>query len=143
MPRVSKRPIGKKVGEDLKESFASLISSLQTSNEIEQFFKDFLTNEESTMLAKRLMIYLMLENKHTASDIELVLSMSRESIRFHQKAWENGGEVYKKVIAKIAKRQKTREFLKKVEKLLKPIDLALSAKTNMKARAKFASGDWD
>ncbi|PJA90971.1 MAG: hypothetical protein CO135_03775, partial [Candidatus Levybacteria bacterium CG_4_9_14_3_um_filter_35_16] len=93
MPRVSKRPIGKKVGEDLKESFASLISSLQTSNEIEQFFKDFLTNEESTMLAKRLMIYLMLENKHTASDIELVLSMSRESIRFHQKAWENGGEV--------------------------------------------------
>jgi len=61
----------------------------------------------------------------------------------YKEKWKNGGEKYKKTIQKIAKREKTKEFWKKIEKLLKPLELALESKTNMKARAKFATGDWE
>jgi len=143
MPRISKKPVDKNLNKELKDNFSYLISSLSTPLEIEQFFNDFLTSEENTMLSKRLMLHLMLENKYETSQIKAVLGISKETIRVHGYIWKNGGEKYKKTIQKIAKREKTKEFWKKIEKLLKPLELALESKTNMKARAKFATGDWE
>lgn len=142
MPRASRKPIKKDVGIELEEHFASLISSLQNAKDIKQFFQDFLTKEEKTMLTKRLMLHLMFENGYKPFQIETVLSMSRETIRVHGNIWSRGGVVYKQIISKIAKREKAKRFWEKVEKILKPIDLALRSKTDMKARAKFASGNW-
>lgn len=142
MPRASRRPIKKDVATELEEHFASLISSLQHAKDIEQFFQDFLTKEEKIMLTKRLMLHLMFENGYKPSQIESVLGMSRETIRVHGNVWSKGGTVYKTIIGKIAKREKAKRFWEKVEKILKPIDLALRAKTDMGARAKFATGEW-
>ena len=49
----------------------------------------------------------------------------------------------KMIIRKIAKREKTKQFWKSVKKILQPLNLALQAKTNMKARAKLMTGDTD
>lgn len=143
MPRVSKKYLSKKVHEDLKENFSFLISSLHSTLDIEQFFEDFLSDEEKTMLNKRLMLYLMLENNYKSSEIKAVLGMSRETIRVHQNIWKKGGTGYKNVIKKIAKREQTKLFWEKVEKILKPLELTVTAKTNMKSRAKLLSGDYD
>lgn len=142
MPRVSRRSVKKDVADELQEHFASLIASLQRTKEIEQFFKDFLTQEEKTMLMKRLMLHLMLENGYQTSQIEAVLSVSRETIRIHKSIWSNGGETYRNIIDKIARRQKTKLLWKKIEKILTPIDLMLRAKSDIKARAKLLSGDY-
>lgn len=142
MPRASKRFLNKNVHRELQDHFAYLISSLQKSEDIERFFDEFLTREEKLMLSKRLMLHMMLENDYSISHIERVLKMSRETIRYHKHIWEKGGSIYRNIISKIVKRQKTKEFWKKVEEALKPVDLLMKSKTNMKARAKFASGDW-
>lgn len=143
MPRASRRTVRKEIDLELKDNFASLISSLSASKEIEQFFQDFLTKEEGTMLTKRLMLHLMLENGYRTSDIQAFLSISKETVRVHRNTWSRGGITYKKVISKIARREKTRQFFKKIERMLKPIDLAMKSRNDMKARAKFASGNWD
>lgn len=143
MPRASRRTIRKEIDLELKDNFAFLISSLSSRNDIEQFFQDFLTREENTMLTKRLMLHLMLENGYRTSDIQAFLSISKETVRVHKNVWEKGGATYRKVIEKIAKQEKTKQFFKKLENLFKPIDLAMRSRSDMKARAKFGSGDWD
>jgi uncharacterized protein YerC len=142
MPRASRKRIKRDLEEELKDHFAYLISSLNNSYDIEKFFEDFLTEEEKTMLTKRLMLHLMLENGYKIFQIESVLGLSRETIRVHQNIWSRGSEVYKKIIAKIARREKAKVFWQKVEKIFKPIDLMLRAKNDMKARSKLMGGDW-
>ncbi|MBI2420884.1 MAG: hypothetical protein HYV38_02260, partial [Candidatus Levybacteria bacterium] len=98
MPRASRRAVRKEVDLELKDNFASLISSLSFQEDIEQFFQDFLSKEETTMLTKRLMLHLMLENGYKTSDIQSFLSISKETIRVHKNIWSRGGVTYKKVI---------------------------------------------
>jgi len=143
MPRVSKKSLNKEINSELKENFSSLISSLQNPKEIEQFLNDFLTKEENLMLAKRLMLHLLLDNKYKSLEIQSILGVSKETVRVHKVNWERGGETYKKIINKIANKRKVKLFLQAIEKKLRPLELALQSKTNMKARAKFLSGDYN
>lgn len=141
MPRASRNPIKRAISQDLNDNFAFLISSLHNSKEIQQFFEDFLTREEKIMLTKRLMLHLMLENQYTITEIGSVLGISRETIRVHRNIWGRGGIIYKNIIRKIADREKTKEFWQKVERILKPLELVMSSRSDMKARAKLLSGE--
>ncbi|PIR79922.1 MAG: hypothetical protein COU25_02915 [Candidatus Levybacteria bacterium CG10_big_fil_rev_8_21_14_0_10_35_13] len=143
MPRASKRTFNKEIATELKANFASLISSLQYLTDIEQFFNDFLTKEEKLMLSKRLMLHLLLESKYKDFEIQSILGISRETVRIHKQNWEKGGPIYKKIINKISRGRKIKLFFKALDKKLKPLELALISKTDMKARAKFLSGDYN
>ena len=143
MPRASRKPVRKNVDDEIRENFSSLISSLSSSSDIQKFFIDFLTREEQIMLSKRLMLHLMLERGYKNNQIQGVLGISKDTVRTHRAIWERGGTVYKEILRKIAKKAQNREFWEKLEKVFRPLDLALKAKTDMKARAKFATGDWD
>ncbi len=142
MPRASKFHLKNSIKEDIEDNFAFLISSLTMANEIEQFFTDFLTQEEKIMLYKRLMLYLMLENRYEDAQIQHVLGISKETIRTHKTKWLLGNYVYKTILNKLIKREKTKVFWTKLDHLLAPVDLLLKAKTDMKARSKFRSGDY-
>lgn len=142
MPRISRKKLSKNVYEEIEENFSFLISTLHGSAEIGDFFSDFFSAEEKTMLTKRLMLHLMLDAGYRTSQIQAVLGMSQETIRVHKLLFRNGGEIYKKTIRKIANREKTKQFWKKVEQILKPVDLLLRSKSDMKARAKLLSGDY-
>lgn len=141
MPRVSRSQLKIEVRKELKENFADLVSSLSKKSDIEDFFSSFLTKEEDLMLTKRLMMHLMLENGYKDSQIHSVLGVSRETIRVHRELWERGGPVYKELLSKLAKKEKTREFLKNLARKLRPLDDFLGAKNDMKARARFISGE--
>lgn len=143
MPRVSKKILRREIEEEIRYNFASLVSTLSSSKDIEKFFEDFLTKEENKMLTKRLMLHIMLENGHRQSDIGSFLGMSRETIRVHKNLSERGGSVYKNIIGKIARREKTKQFFKTLEKKLKPVELVFKSRNDMRARAKLASGDWE
>lgn len=143
MPRASKKILKKEINAELKENFASLISSLQNPKDIEQFFNDFLTKEENIMLSKRLMLHLLLENNYRSLEMQSFLGISKETVRVHKSNWEKGGETYRKIINKIAKGRKIKLFLQAIDKKLRPLEFALQSKTNMKARAKLLSGDYN
>ena len=119
MPRASRKPISQVVDKDLREHFMDLISSLQRLSEVEGFFNDFLTKEEKIMLGKRLMLHLMLEKGYKTGEISSALSISPETVRIHKLVWNNSNPLYKKLLSKIAQKDKNKEFWKKVEEKLK------------------------
>ena len=143
MPRASRKPVKEDVDREIRESFSSLISTLSDSLEIQKFFNDFLTREEQIMLSKRLMLHLMLERGYKNFQIESILGISKDTVRIHKAIWERGGNVYKEILGKIAKKSEVRDLWRKFEKLLQPLDLAFKARNDMRARAKLASADWD
>src|SRR3989344_6389686 len=143
MTRISKFHLNQNQLQEIKEHFAFLISSLNNSSEIENFVEEFLTKEEKVMLTKRLVLLMMLKRNFSPSAIQSALHISYETVRTYQNQLQYKNSSFHQTIERLLKRQNVINFFKKVEKILKPIDLALSAKRNMRARAKFASGDWD
>lgn len=142
MPRASKIKLKKEKLKEIQEHFSYLISTLNNSDEIENFFDNFLSEEEKVMLTKRLVLFMMIKRGYPSHVIQSALNISYETIRIHADKILLKNEMFQKTVEKLIKREKSREFWKKADKLLKPFELALKSKTDMKARAKFASGDW-
>lgn len=142
MPRVSKSRLQEEKLQEITDHFSYLISSLNNSQEIENFLNNFLTPEEKIMLAKRLVLLMMIKKGYSPSVIQSALHISYESVRTYANLLPHKNDLFQKTLDRLIKREKAQEFWRKIDKLLKPIDLFLQAKTNMKARAKFASGDW-
>jgi len=142
MPRVSKSLLKNKQVKEISSHLLYLISSLNNENEINSFLESFLTKEENLMLSKRLVLFMMLKKEYPSSAIKNVLHLSHETIRIHQNQLNSKNKIFEKMLKKLLQRQKTRELFEKINKFLKPINLAIKSKNDMRARAKFASGDW-
>lgn len=142
MTRVSRLKLTKNRLEEIREYFSFLIASLNNSSEIENFLDGFLTNEEKIMLSKRLVLMMMIKRGYPPSAIQSILNMSYESVRTYTILLSTRNNMFQKTIERLIKRQKTREFLQKIDKLLKPLDLVLRSGTDMRGRAKIYSGDW-
>ena len=143
MSRISKFHLSQNQLQEIKEHFAFLVSSLTNANEIENFFEEFLTKEEKIMLTKRLVLFMMLKRGFLPDSIQSALHVSYETVRTYQNQLKYKNSSFHQTIEKLLKRENVINFFKKIGKILKPVDLALKSKTNMKARAKFASGNWD
>lgn len=142
MGRVSKQLINRELMEDLEEQLSFIIISFKAKEETRAFLNEFLTKEEKMMLGKRLTLYMMLYKGMTSKQIHDSLSMSYETIRWYKQVYENKPDVFRKEIEKLISREKSKELWNKIERILKPIELAMNARNDMKARAKFASGDF-
>ncbi|MEK9178510.1 MAG: Trp family transcriptional regulator [Patescibacteria group bacterium] len=142
MPRVSKLKLNSEKLIEISQHFSFLVSSLTGGTEIENFLDQFLTKEEKVMLAKRLVLFTMLRRNYPPPVIQTALHVSYETVRSYQNSLDSKSSSFLKSIDKVINMQKSKDFFVKIEKLLKPLDLALRAKTNMKARAKLVSRDW-
>lgn len=136
MPRISRKIINKELNSELNETFSFLISDLRHSREINDFFKNFLTKEEKTMLFKRLMLHLMLLNNIPSSEIKASLGMSNETIRTYKNNWDSLSDEYKQVINKISKRKNINDLLRNLDGKTDKLQNFLKAKSSMKARSK-------
>ncbi|RJP47583.1 MAG: hypothetical protein C4584_00325 [Armatimonadetes bacterium] len=143
MPRASKVRLEEKELKNLTEHFCYLVSSLTNSTEAENFLHEFLTKEEKIMLTKRLVLFMMLKRNYPDPIIKGALKISYETIRTYKNQFPSKNEEFQKTINKLVNRERAKELFEKLNKLLKPLDLALQSKSNMKARSKFASGNWD
>ena len=142
MPRVSRARLHPKKIEEIREYFSFLIASLSNSREIENFLDGFLTNEEKIMLSKRLVLLMMLRRGYSSIVIQSVLNLSHESVRIYSNLLPIRNDLFQKTIERLVSREKTKIFWEKIDKLLKPLDLALRSGTDMSARAKLYQGDW-
>lgn len=142
MGRVSKIVINKELQKELEEQLAFIISFLTNKDDINLFLDEFLTKEEKVMLGKRLILYMLIQKGLTNSQIRSILGMSYETIRWYKEIFENKPEVFKRHLERLISRERSKELWTRIEKILEPVALALEAKTNMRARAKLASGDF-
>ena len=142
MPRTSKFKLDKNKLNEINSHLTHMVSSLTNKAETESFLENFFTKEEKVMLAKRLVLFMMLKKKYSPSIIKDALHLSYETVRIYQNQFESKNDIFQKTIEKLIKRQESQELFKKINKILKPIDLAIRSRNDMRARAKFASGDW-
>ncbi len=142
MTRVSRTKLDPKKLQELKNHFSFLISSLNKDSEIENFFNEFLTEEEKIMLTKRLVLFMLLKRNYSPTSIQSALHVSYETVRSYQRELNHKNILFHKTIERLVQREGAREFFDKIDKILKPINLLMRAKIDMRARAKLAQGDW-
>lgn len=141
MSRVSRSKLTDSTTREITEHFLSLIASLNNQREIENFFEDFLTKEEKTMLAKRLVLFMMLQKGYSPPTIQGALQISYETVRSYSIQLTTKNDLFQQTINKLLARKKTQDFWNKIEASLKPLGLFMKARSDMRARAKFLSGD--
>ncbi len=139
MPRASKRKLDQKKLKNISSQLTYLISNLSRDSEIEDFLDNFLTREEKIMLSKRLVLFMILKKGYLPSTIKSLLNISYETIRIYQNQLSGKSQIFHEILEKLLKSQRNRDIFKNIEEILKPLDLALKSKTNMKARSAFLS----
>lgn len=139
MPRASRFSLKRKQFQEMNSHLIFLISSLNNKDEIGNFLESFLTKEERVMLTKRLVLFMMLRKQYPPSVIRNVLHISYETIRIYQNQLLAKNSLFQKILEKLLRRQDTIKLFGKINNLIKPIDLVLNSKRNMKARAKLVS----
>lgn len=143
MPRASKKPLSRDIVEEITKHFSYLLSYLQQEREINVFLDEFLTKEETLMLVKRLVLLMMIKRGYAPSNIKSSLKVSYETIRSHTNLLIGKSTTFHSLLEKLITKDQSQEFWKKLDRLFKPLDLFLQSKSNMKARTKLLSGDFD
>ncbi|RJQ37341.1 hypothetical protein C4559_03820 [Candidatus Microgenomates bacterium] len=118
MAQISKYPILKDVEKRISEIFKNTISNLNSSEDIEDFFKDFLSPVEKIMLAKRLSIAVLLGKGYSYSSISKILRVTSSTISSVNISLKYSGKGYKKMVEKVLKDEKTSEFWQKIDDFL-------------------------
>lgn len=142
MPRVSKAKLAEEELKEIHHHFSSLIVSLANSKASEEFFDEFLTAEEKLMLSKRLLLLLLLKKEYSPSKVQQTAKVSYETVRIYQIQLKSKSNNFHKTLESLTKKQEVKNFLSNLNKALKPLELALDSKTNMRSRAKLLSGDY-
>ena len=123
MPQISKRKLTSKTEVRLFEIFWETISELKGSMAVEEFLTDLLTPTEKIMLSKRLAIAVMLLKGYGYESIEDGLKVTSGTISSISLWLKHSGSGYRKVVEKLAKKEKVQELLDGFEyviELLKP-----------------------
>ena len=123
MAQVSKRKLTPKTEVRLFKIFWETISELKGPINVEEFFTDLLTPTERIMLAKRLAIAVMLLKGYGYESIENSLKVTSGTISSVALWLKHSGSGYRKMVEKLAKKEKFQELLDGLEsaiELLKP-----------------------
>lgn len=118
MTQVSKYPISEKVYERIVEIFFKTLVDIETKDEASLFIKDFLTPTEQIVLAKRLAIIFLLEKEYDYRTISKVLRVSTPTVARVNLMRKYGGQGYKRVLDKLLREEKVKEFLLQVGETL-------------------------
>ena len=135
MPRKSRAILSDKELVDIKKQISSLLGNLDATDS-EMFLEELLTEEEKIMLGKRISLYTLLYQGASVSDAQQTLGISYETARTYNIIKDHKSGFFKKAFSKEIEKRNIKKTVAKIEEKLKPLEYALNAKTNMKARAK-------
>ncbi len=117
MVQVSKRMLQKQVTERIMNLFWSSLASL-SSEDVSLFLDDLLTPTEKIMLAKRFSIAFMLLKDYDYFTINNILKVSDPTIWSIKTSLTYKGKGYKRIISKIMKEEKWKEFWQNFDNFL-------------------------
>jgi len=141
MPRASRLPIQPLLVKELLDNIYNLFSSLSSKDKAQVLYREFFTKEEQTMIAKRLMVFMLLDKGYTTSQIVNLLGVSKEMVRVYEITWKDKDTQFKELIKQVIKESEKNKLWEHIAQLLKPFDLAVQARNDMQSRAKIYQGD--
>ncbi len=110
MPHVSKRKLKERAEKELTKSLQTVLTKINNYQEIGSFLDSLLSDTERLMLAKRLAIVVLLEEKIPESTIANVLSVTRETVARQRYRLELKGVGYKIALKKLAEEKMLQSF---------------------------------
>jgi len=121
MPRASKNKVSKDIKREIEEAlFWFLSKELKNSKSSRYFLEEFLTKEERLMLGKRLFVGYLVELGLTLREISSILKISINTVlRGSSRLEKQAG--YREIVKKLARRENSREFGKKLEKIIRRV----------------------
>jgi Trp operon repressor len=143
MPRASKAELSKEQLVELFSDLTSLLSSFKKTGSLHRFLEELFTKEEKIMFSKRIAIYSMLFSKVPLRQIQQTLGMSDESVRIYNEKKHERSLDFQSVLKSLGSKKRRNQFIKKLEKKFKIVDDILDSRTDMKARARLMSGDFE
>lgn len=115
MAQVSRYPVSKEVSDRMFEVFRMTISSLNSKEDIEDFFNELLSPIEKIMLAKRLSIAVLLAKGYSYPSISASLRVTPRTIASVSITLKYRGKGYRKAVEKILADEKMNDFWEKIE----------------------------
>ncbi len=103
MSRVQSKKIPKNEKQELLNEFWSLVVLLKTREEIENFFRDLLSESETIMLARRIRVAKMLLQEKSYEDISKGMQMSHITIANVHKWLQGRNEDYTQIFPRLVK----------------------------------------
>jgi len=124
MPHVSRKKVDKKVLDEILDFLVIVLTGVNEEKEMKMLLDAFLTSTEKIMLAKRLGVAYMLEEKIPFDEISGTLSVTRptiDKIRIGLKLEESGYELALKVLRKTKNLEAFKQIFKDVlKRMAKP-----------------------
>lgn len=109
MAQISKNRLSEKTELEMLNNFATLLSSIRQTDEMKMFLATVFTPTEQIMIAKRLAIVILLEEKLTDAEIAEKLHLTRITVgKFRYYFQTQSG--YPLLVAHIKKQQNYEEF---------------------------------
>lgn len=113
MPRVQPKSLSRKELSEFFEEFWAMVASLETKDEVRNFFRDLLSETEALMLARRLRIAKLLLKGISYEDITKAIHASEGTIAQVHRWVQSGFGGYKASLPRLEqileKREKARE----------------------------------
>jgi len=113
----SKRKINKNLSRQIYQLFYQVIADTHNPKEVEEFLKDFLSETELEILAKRLAIAYWLNKSRNYENIKTNLSVSSTTIATVAQQMKKTG--FKKALEKIRADEWATLWAKKIGKVMK------------------------
>ncbi len=113
MPHVSRKKLSPKILDQLIDSLLFVLTDIKDKKEMGEFLNSFLSQTEKVMLAKRLAIVFLLEEKIEETKIADTLNVTQPTVSRMRLWHEAHGAGYQWAITKIRK-QKLLEEIKKI-----------------------------
>ena len=100
MPRVQPKTISKEDKRQLLNEFWDLVELARTRRDIENFFRDLLSETEAVMLARRVRIAKMLLDERTYDDIRKTMNTSYVTIASVHRWLQGRNEGYMAILSR-------------------------------------------
>lgn len=121
MTQVSKVKLDKVLEEEMFSQFWRCLAKVNTSEKSSDFFSDFFTKTEKTMLAKRFSAAILVIREKSATEIRKALHLSYSAIGVVS-AWVNNSKPKtKEILINISKEKDLESMLDKIDSLIDKI----------------------
>lgn len=112
MPQVSRNKLSKKTEDELIRNLNLVFSKIQSASEMQIFQQALFTDTEKLMLAKRLAMIVLIEDKQSDSEISHILHLTRITVAKMRYFYEARGDGFKIALKKLEEQKQLDSFKK-------------------------------
>lgn len=118
MPQVSRFKVNPEISKRMYQILFDSLTRFKNRTDVFNFLNDILTPTEQVMISKRLATAVLLAKGYTYESIRDILKVSRSAVASVSNSLSKSGKGYRKVIDRLLRQGKIKNFLISIEEVL-------------------------